>query len=354
MTNRNRIDSAAARLCCWVFVVLCVAGPTLTHAADTVETTKNRRSGKVVKMSPTTVTIEFGMRTLEIPVNEIVEIRYDDEPRDLNLARGAAKRGNFSDARERIKAFSDDDLSSPHVREDVEYLEAFMAAREALAGQGDIDAAGRTLHDFVTKHPDNYHYYDATDLITQLLLAAGRYDQAVAYADKLSAAPWLSYQLRADIAKGRIRQAQGEYDEALSAYDAVLARSTDSDDPGVAEQHLEATLGKARCLAALGRGDEGIELVTGVIADADAEDAPRQALAYNALGDCYRALDRKKDALLAYLHVDILYSSQRDAHAEALAHLAELWGATDHADRAADASKRLEENYPQSRWAQQK
>jgi tetratricopeptide (TPR) repeat protein len=349
MNQSIRVMSTVIRVAVLLCVVACAAAG---YAVDTVETATMRRIGKITKITPTAVTVERGAQSSEVAVNEIVTIRFDGEPRKLDLARASAERGNYADAHTRIDAFDDAALAKPHVREEVEYLQAYIAARQALEGQGDAADAGRLMHDFIQEYPQNYHYFTATELITQLLLAGGRHDQAMAYADKLAAAPWLEYQLKAGNAKGRIHRDQQQLGEALAAYEAVLAEGADSDDEAVIEQHLVATLGKADCLAVLDRNDEAVTLVTEVIATADAEDAPRQARAYNTLGNCYRADGRMKEALLAFLHVDVLYSSQHDAHAEALANLAELWKATSHADRSVDARQRLEKTYPQSRWAQ--
>ena len=66
-------------------------------------------------------------------------------------------------------------------------------------------------------------------------------------------------------------------------------------------------------------------MIEQMIQDTDPEQKELQARAYNALGDCYERAGRTKDALLAFLHVDVLYSTVPDAHAEALSHLVKLW-----------------------------
>ena len=58
-----------------------------------------------------------------------------------------------------------------------------------------------------------------------------------------------------------------------------------------------------------------------------------------------------KPALMAYLHVDVLYAGEPAQHAEALLRLSELWGPSGHEDRAVEASTRLAERYPNSQWA---
>ncbi|MEO1983980.1 MAG: tetratricopeptide repeat protein, partial [Fuerstiella sp.] len=67
----------------------------------------------------------------------------------------------------------------------------------------------------------------------------------------------------------------------------------------------------------------------------------------------FRQKKQEKAALMAYLHVDVLYPGEPAQHAEALLRLSQLWGPGGHKDRAADASTRLTERYPNSQWAKQ-
>jgi len=110
-----------------------------------------------------------------------------------------------------------------------------------------------------------------------------------------------------------------------------------------------------RCKAAAqvggGNSDEAIKSVEAIIAKADPENVELHARAYNILGNAYRRAGKKKEALLAFLHVDLLYSKFPDQHAEALANLATLWAEVDKADRAAQARGVLKEKYPDSVWA---
>ncbi len=61
-----------------------------------------------------------------------------------------------------------------------------------------------------------------------------------------------------------------------------------------------------------------------VIQGNPAEDAASQAPAYNTLGDCLRAANRPKEALIAYLHTDMLYSKDKEEHPRALAAIAAI------------------------------
>ena len=137
---------------------------------------------------------------------------------------------------------------------------------------------------------------------------------------------------------------------ALSRFDDVLAMDATGKDAD--RQKLAASLGKASALAGAGKTDQAVKSIEEIIAKADAENLELHARAYNILGDCYKLAGKKKEALLAYLHVDLLYARFPEQHAEALANLATLWNDVDKAERAAQARSTLEEKYPNSVWAQ--
>jgi hypothetical protein len=135
----------------------------------------------------------------------------------------------------------------------------------------------------------------------------------------------------------------------MQQFDSVLAMNDESDN-GKA-QKLSATLGKAISLAASSHIDDATKLIEDVIQNADPEQKELQARAYNALGICYEKASKPKDALLAFLHVDVLYSTVPEAHAEALSHLIPLWIAVGQEARSREARQTLQEKYGNSKWA---
>ena len=92
-------------------------------------------------------------------------------------------------------------------------------------------------------------------------------------------------------------------------------------------------------------------MVEGILAKADPENVELHARAYNTLGNAWKKAGRDKEALLAFLHVDVLYFAVPEAHAEALANLSELWTKMHKTRRAARARNILDERYKNSRWA---
>jgi tetratricopeptide (TPR) repeat protein len=203
---------------------------------------------------------------------------------------------------------------------------------------------------FTKNYPDSYHYFQACEIVGDLLVANRSYAQAEEYYAKVAKAPWPDYQMRAGVAIGRALLAQGKHSEALNAFEKVLAN--ERKDALSQAQSMAARMGKAAVLVDMKKNDEAVKLVQSVLNQADPDDAGAMARAYNILGNALRQEGKKKEAILAFLHVDLLYASVPDAHAEALWNLAELWDELHKIDRAARARQILEQQYKNSPWAQ--
>ena len=74
------------------------------------------------------------------------------------------------------------------------------------------------------------------------------------------------------------------------------------------------------------------------------------ALARTNLGAALAEAGRTQEALFAFLHVDTLYSSDGDAHAEALYHLVQVWQDLKNFARMQETRRILEDQYKESRW----
>ena len=142
---------------------------------------------------------------------------------------------------------------------------------------------------------------------------------------------------------------KGDFVEAQKQYKAVIESATDTKESR--RQKRFAQIGAARCAAETQSADAGIESIEKIIAENDSSDAELFASAYNALGDCLQKKGQSKDALMAYLHVDILFYADSEKHAESLYHLTNLWSQLKNTDRAAAARNLLTERYSGTIWA---
>ena len=318
--------------------------------ADTIKKIKGTTRGRVESMTPLKVAItEQNTLRSEIPVNEIVKIDYDGEPATMRIARQELLRGAYEAAIEALGKVKPEQLNRAVVRQDYEFYKALCAAKLALGGAGTIKDAGGQMIAFARDNPGSYHYLEACEIVGDLLVANGTYGPAVDYYQRLAKAPWPDYKMRAGVAIGRAHLAQGKTAEAERAFDGVIA--IDAQGDLAKAQRLAATLGKARCLAAAEKYVEAIKMVKDILAKADPEDVELHARAYNTLGTALRKGGDDKGALLAFLHVDVLYFAVPETHAEALANLAELWETMYKTERAVRARSILDEQYRNSRWA---
>jgi tetratricopeptide (TPR) repeat protein len=339
----------------WRYLVLtlvlsCAVGDAAV-AYDRVKIGKGSLYGEIVGMDSAKVELRQSSGNglvKQIPANEIQAIFYDGEPGDLRAAKNHVLAGRFAEAWTALKKI-DKTPDRPDVVQDIEFYKALCASKLALAGNMKIADAGRMMKAFADANSKNYHYFDASEMVGDLLVAAGAYAPAAEYYARLDAAPWPDYRMRAGVASGRALLNQGKTEEALAAFDKVLATKAEGDS--AQQQQLAATLGKAAALLALKKSDEAIKLVEAFLDKADPENAPLMARAYNILGTAQRQAGRNEEARLSFLRVDVLYASAHDAHAEALANLVDLWEKDHKTERANRTRKTLEERYPESPWA---
>lgn len=335
----------AALLFCWLS-----ANSQAQNQFDKVFVAKGApQQGTITDMKPTEVTLDMAGVARTFPVNEIKTISYGEEPSELSNARNAVLQKNYNVAMDELKKIAtlpDRDL----MKQDIEYYRAYCLARQAMTEGGDKVAAETAMKGFVAKAPGSYHFFEAAEVLGDLAASSGKsVDAARYYGAIASKAPWGDYQMRANNSVGRSLVAQKDFPGALQKFDAVL--TTDLSTVEAAQQKLFASLGKAVCLAETNKPDEGIKLIEDIITKNDAQDTQLFARAYNALGNCYLKANRPKDALQAFLHTDILFYADADAHAEALYRLSKLWNDVNKPDRSVAARNTLRDRYSGSVWA---
>jgi tetratricopeptide (TPR) repeat protein len=307
------------------------------------------------------VSIPTGPKT--IPASDVESIVYGGAE-GVQKAQVDMANGKYKEAAEQLDQLDPGSFDRDVVREELAYLKALCPAKIALSGQADSEDSGETkdpaaaatqaiveMIDFLKKHPTNYHYYEANEIVGDLAMSIGRYDKAEDYYKKLTESPSPEVKARANLLRGRAMQVEGKYDGALAAYDALL--KADLKGKLGEQEMLEARIGRTYSLAGSGKVAEAIKILQEIIAKAEDDETELLARAYDALGNCYRKQKDSKQALWAYLRVDMLYRTVPDAHAEALYNLAVLWAEAKHNDRAREAREYLLQHYPFSRWNKQ-
>lgn len=311
--------------------------------ADTVRHTGGTITGKVVEASADRVVIDRGQnRTETIDPFRVESILYDEEPSTLRAAKMAAAAGRFEEALAGLDRVQLPENVDPKVKQEMDYLRALCRWRlaEASASPEAMKEAAGLLVQFIKANPKHYRLWHAAEGAANLLLAAGDQQAAQEYFGLLAKAPWPEVQLRAQLASARAALAAKNFAEAEKLFNAVISGSGNDE-----RLRQIATVGKARALAETGRTDEAIGILQEIIKVVRAEDISLQAQAYNALGLAYQRAGKLKEAVLAYLHVDLLYSLVPSEHVEALENLVALFARLGQRERAEEAAKVLRDRY---------
>jgi hypothetical protein len=306
-------------------------------------------SGQVTATTALGLTLTKGGVESTIAAEDIESVTFGGEPPELAAARNAVQAGRLQDALDSLGKVPADPGRREQIAADIQFYTALAKAELALAGKGAPDAAAADMRSFIAQRKQSFHIPAAIELLGDLQSATGQHDAARAEYAKLAKAKSSYYVLRSALLVGRGWQAEGDHAKALAEFEKVAGAA----DAGelIEPLKLAATLDRAVSQAATGKGAESTAAIGEIIAKASPDDAKLLARAYNALGDCYLAAGDPRGALYSFLHVDLLYNTEPEAHAKALHELVPLWKAARHADRSQEAAGELAKKYPTSRWA---
>ncbi|MBC8355924.1 MAG: tetratricopeptide repeat protein [Planctomycetes bacterium] len=301
--------------------------------------------------SPAEVLIEVQGSQRSIAVNEIRRITLADDPPELRRGRDNILSGQLESGYDDLKKVNVADIKRALTKADLQYYLAYCQGKLALTGGGDKSAAARAMITFIRANENSHHYFAAAELLGDLAVSLESYDGAATWYGKIAEqAPWPDYKMRGSVLKARALVRKGDFPAALSEFEAVIGSRVDT--PAAMQEKLMAQAGKASCLAGTGSPAEGITIAEEIISKNSPENnAELFGRTYNALGACYLKSGKPKDALMAYLHVDVLFYANSEVHAEALYNLSKLWLSLKKQDRADSARNLLTDRYAGSVWA---
>ena len=361
-------------------------------------------SGKVIRAKISAVTKESVSITKppkntedSIAANEIASIVWDSEPTGMNLYRGHEKKGYFKQALEGYQKAASEvtETQGQNVQGDLDFLVARTKSKLSISDPKMLDEAIEGFKAYQSTHANHYRYYESYRLLGNLYMKKNSIPEAEAAFEKLAEAPWQDFKLAAQINQAHLKLAQDKIDEALTSLEAAVSETTQSlkttktkitavdmkikniddkkqlDDKAKKEKtaalkekksleelerqlksrQFEALLGKVNCLVKKKSYGDGLKVLQEVAKDIPDEETSLQAEIYLRQGDCHQADGSVKPAILAYLHVDVLYFKEAEKHAEALYQLSKLWPLVDKPDRAKEAAVRLKQSYGNSHWA---
>jgi tetratricopeptide (TPR) repeat protein len=341
VSEEQREQAMRSIWCVLSVLVLTLAGG--LQAADQVTRRSDRvvLRGELTELSPTALKMKLqNGQESEIPVSDVLLVRFDMEPPTLSQAQSNERSGALGTALEKYRLIQTEySGEDKRVVAELKFLIARTLVRMAQANPAESAAAEKAIAAFRSENRANFRYLEATLLEAELLGAdAGKAEAAKGLLSEVQQTSVKGFRLQAGVQLGMLLLAGQDTGGAQAAFEKVVQES--SGDAAAAG-------------AVAGRPDEALATLTEVFAKASESETKTLARAWLLKGDCYREKGLPKDALMAYLHVDVLYSSEPGAHAESLYHLATLWGPAGYQNRADDARARLTNSYPNSRWAKQ-
>ena len=302
-----------------------------------------RVRGMVESESPSGVVVRLGAGTTSVPIDQIASIRYDGQTATLQLAETRLTAGQLAEAADLFNKAAGESTDKPFVLQKALYGEAATLAELGLVEPARQKDARDKLSRFVQSYPNSRHIIPARAALIRIQLASGDFKGAEVTLAGLARLPQAKD--RAAVLRAKILAKQGRHEEAIADLDRLLGALPDR-----SAAQREAKLIKAESLVGVKKFKEAETLLQQVIQAAPPEDVATQSAAYNTLGDCLRAANRPKDALLAYLHTDLLYSKDRQEHPRALDQIEKLFRVLKQDGRADDYAQRLRQEYPRSRW----
>ena len=306
--------------------------------------------GKVLSTSAFKVTVDDDGTNKEVAVSEINKISYAGEPRALGRARGHLENERFDDCLESIKKI-EDPPSSKFMQQEIQYLEAFASGKKALRGDPVLTTkvAEQIVGNFVKSNSDSYRLVPTVELYAQLLMANGKMQQAQKEFNKLTKSQWPTYERRGHFFEGETLIHQDNLAGASKSYQTLASLSDNSIE--ARQYKLLADCQLAKISAMQGKVEPAIATLEKIIQVENADNTQLFACAYNALGTCYLKTGDIKKACRSFLHTELLFSTESDAHAEALYNLTKIWPQLKKTDRANQARELLVSRYRNTIWA---
>ena len=328
----------------------------LNAQKDTIYTkseTTGRNSlvrGKVVDTSAFMVVIDDNGARKDVPASKVNKIVYSGEPRTLGRARDHFDAGRWEDCLETL-AKLENVPDSKFIKQKIAFLRSYAAAVKALRGDAGTSTATaqQDLNAFIKGNGTSPNLVVAIDLYGQMLMADGKTAQAQKEFNKLTKSKWEKYVTRGFFFEGETYIHQEKYDQARRSIDALKSMSVSDADARKFQLLADCQLAKINAMQ--GRPDDGIETLLQIIQNESPDETRLFAAAYNALGTCYLNKSEIKKACRAFLHTELLFATEADAHAEALYHLARIWPELKETDRANRAREMLTTRYRNTIWA---
>ena len=301
--------------------------------------------GKIANSTPDT--IQVGTETVSI--QDFKKISLAGEPSELKYARIDIDQGKYNDAWEKLQKITE--TQTGMVLQEQQYVESFLMGKLSLQGGSISTADARTkINQYLQKYPNSFRVYPLTELHGELLVAANELAQAEAAFQQLSSAKVANYQIKNLFNLGQTQLLLDKFAAAKTTFEILQNHELNDVNAQNYKTLARCQAAKAYVLSPQGQAEPAQAVIEKIIKNENPDNTQLFAHCYNALGICHLKNNDDKGAALAFLHTDLLFSTEADAHAEALYHLNKLWSKMEQNDRANRSRQILNANYGNSIW----
>jgi len=296
-------------------------------------------SGDIKEDTVSGVKISVAKKEIPVDASDITRVSYQDLPAVLKLEYGATLTAE--DKKEYAKALSayKDVLTKVPAglksRRQIEYRVAMLSAQLADTVENGNTIATDLLAKYIKDNPTGWQFSSAGKTLARMQLAADKFDDALVTLEAMEKAPNMPKEIKQEVELMTIDLLirSDKVDQAAARITNAMA-SLQANDPQ--RQRLSIyQIGADKAM----KGPEKIVKLEGLINGTN--DEVLRALGYNTLGDTYQAEKRQRDAMWAYLWVDVVYNKEKSEHMKAMDRLAKLFDAMNDPDRAKQYKDKL-------------
>ena len=278
------------------------------------------------------------------PAESVLWLQFQDAPVELATARVEVEVGAYREALDKlgeIDVAQIDSAAAPMILQEIAWYKAYAATELARAQSGKISDGGRALDSFVKENPNHYRYYEAAGLLADVLATINKPELARAKYEVLQGSDSKTYQARGKLGLAQLALTSNQLDDARALFQELADDQTLDEKLEGFDARVVAKIGLARVLSAQGEFEQARDALNVALQATPNSATRQQATIYNALGETCAAAERYEEAILAYLHVDLLYPTARVERVEALQALTKLWRQVGRDDRAQETAERL-------------
>ena len=325
------------------FAASALADDVTPVAGSSIKPPGGRYKGQITSETATELKMTINGKDQLVPVDQIGAVEYTGPPQAFSVGTIREQSNNLTDALDQYQKAIAASGDRPLMAREAQFARARVLAQMSLADPKRENEAIAALESFLKNNPNARQTVPALELLARLSLRKDDFDRADRAVGEMRRVPWATE--KSALWSARVLSKRGKHAEAIEAIDAVAAKLPDG-----SARKREALLAKAESLAGLSKFDDAEKLAREVIKSASAEDSAAQGAAWNTLGDCLRAANKPKEALLAYLRTDLLYAEDKEQHARSLAEIVRLFRRLKQDDRADEVFARLKQEFPASPW----